>query len=260
MELIELEARARTETGKGPARRLRSRGIIPGVAYGLGRETVHLSVDQQDLEAVHGTAESRNVLIDLDVPGTEREESVAAMVREVQRDPVTRRPLSVDLQWISLTEELEVDVPIHVGGHAPGVDEEGGVVQVQLHTVTVTCLPTAIPQQIVADIEGMEIADALFIEDLPDVEGVTYVPEPDEVVLTIAPPITEEELEARIEEDLLESLVDLEVGEEVVEAEELVPEGEELEAEEEEEEERAEAPEGAQVDVQEIDEDEDVFG
>ncbi len=256
MELVPLTVEAREETGKGPARRLRAEGVVPGVVYGLHRDTLHIAVDRTELDDVYGGHDA-NVLIDLDVPGEDRESSVAAMVKEVQRDPVTRDPLSVDFQWISLEEEIEVEVPLATTGHAPGVDEDGGVVQQQFHTIPVTCLPTEIPESIEADITGMEIADALFVSDLPDIEGVTYGPEPDEVILTVAPPISEEELEAQIDEGLLESLVDLEVGEEVEEAETLVPEGEE-EAEEEEGE-GAEAPEGAQVDVREIGEDEDVL-
>jgi large subunit ribosomal protein L25 len=252
MEMIPLKVEARDETGKGPARRLRARGIIPAVAYGLGRDTLHISILDEDLDRVYSSSDA-NVLIDLEVPGEEKEESVAAMIKEVQRDPVSREPLSVDLQWISLDEEIEVEVPLGIAGNAPGVDEEGGVVQQQFHSIPVTCLPTEIPERITADIEGMEIGDALFVSDLPEIEGIEYAPAADDVVLTIAPPITEEELEAQIEEDLLASLVDLEVGEEVVE-EELVPEGEE--GEEEEEGEGAEAPEGAQVDVQEVDESE----
>jgi len=174
-----------------------------------------------------------------------------AIIKEVQRDPVTRALLSVDLQWVSLRETIQVEVPIEVTGDAPGVQDDGGVVQQQLHTVTVSCLPTDIPEHIVATIDGMYIGDALFVSDLPEVEGVTYVPEADEVVLTIAPPISEEDLETRIDEEMLESLVDLEVGEEVGEAEELVPE-----EEAEEEEEAAPLTEGTQVDVQEIDESE----
>jgi len=240
---------AREETGKGPARRLRAAGIIPGVVYGLGRDTLHLSVPHNALERAYVGSEAANILIDLEVPGEDRQEAVAAMIKEVQRDPVTRALLSVDFQWVSLSEELEVEVPIEVGGTAPGVDEDGGVVQQQLHTVTVTCLPTQIPESIVATIDGLHIGDALFVSDLPEVEGVTYVPEADEVVLSIARPISEEDLEARLDEDMLESLVDLEVGEEVDEAELLAPEGEE----------EGEAPpptEGTQVDVQEIDESE----
>jgi len=143
-------------------------------------------------------------------------------------------------------------VALEITGTAPGVEEDGGVAQQQLHTVALTCLPTMIPTSIVVDITGMSIGDARFVSDLPEVEGVSYVPEADEVVLTIAAPISEEDLETQIDEELLDSLVDLEVGEELEEGEEaemLAPEGEE----------GPEATEGAQVDVQEIDDDEDVL-
>ncbi|MGI5818029.1 MAG: 50S ribosomal protein L25 [Armatimonadota bacterium] len=247
MELVQLTVQARTETGKGPARRMRAEGAVPGVVYGLHRETLHLAVSRQDLDRVYSGTDT-NVLIDLEVPGEEKQASVAAMVQEVQRDPVSREPLSVDFQWVSLTEQIEVEVPLEITGNAPGVDEDGGVVQQQFHAIPVTCLPTEIPESITVDITGMQIADALFVSDLPEIQGISYVSESDEVVLTIAPPISEEDLEARIDDELLGSLVDLEVGEEVVEAEALAPEGEEVEA-----------PEGAQVDVQEIDDDEDVL-
>jgi large subunit ribosomal protein L25 len=255
MELVQLTVQAREKTGSGPSGRMRAEGIVPGVVYGLQRETLHLSVSRDDLDRVYSGGD-QNVLIDLEVPGEEKESTVAAMVKEVQRDPVSRDPMSVDFQWISLEEQIEVEVPLEITGHAPGVDEDGGVVQQQYYAIPVTCLPTEIPEAIAADIDGMEIADALFVSDLPEIEGITYVPEPDEVVLTIAPPISEEDLEARIDEDMLGSLVDLEVGEEVVEAEALAPEAGE---EGEEEGEGAEAPEGAQVDVREIDEDDDVL-
>ncbi|NLO04547.1 MAG: 50S ribosomal protein L25 [candidate division WS1 bacterium] len=231
MELVPLKVDSREETGKGPAARLRAAGSIPGVVYGMGRETVHLSVSRAEFERVYSGSDA-NVLIELDVPGQESESAVAAMVKALQRDPVTKAPLAIDFQWVSLTQQIEVDIPIEVVGNAPGVDDDGGVVQVQLHNVSVSCLPTAIPEHIEANIDGMTIGDALFIADLPQIEGVSYTSESDEAVLTIAPPISEEQLETHIEEEALEALVDVEVGEEIVEAEELTPEepGEEEEA------------------------------
>jgi len=229
MELVQLKVDAREETGKGPARRARANGFIPSVVYGLKRDTLHLSVDSGAFSRlVVGSA--ANVLIDLEVPGQEKEASVAAMIKDVQRDPVTRQPMSIDFQWISLTEQIEVEVALEITGIAPGVEEDGGVAQQQLHTIALTCLPTAIPESIAIDISGMTIGDARFVSDLPEIEGVDYVPEADEVVLTIAAPISEEDLETQVDDELLDSLVDLEVGEEVAEGEEaevLAPEDEE---------------------------------
>ena len=232
MELVQLTVQARNETGKGPAGRMRAEGIVPGVVYGLKRDTLHLSVPRHDLDRIYSGTD-QNVLIDLEVPGEEKEEAVAAMVKEVQRDPVSREPMSVDFQWVSLKENIEVEVPLELVGSAPGVDEDGGVVQQQYYAIPVSCLPTVIPESISADITGMKIADALFVSDLPELEGISYVPEADEVVLTIAPPISEEDLEAHIDEDMLDSLVDLEVDEEALEAEALEPEVEEAEEAEE---------------------------
>lgn len=214
MELVPLTVEARTETGKGPARRLRAAGAIPGVVYGLGREVVHVAVPQRPFERVYVGSEGANTLIDLEAPGIERETSVAAIIKEVQRDPVTSALLSVDFQWVSLRQEIEVEVHIEVTGRAPGVADEGGVVQQHLHTIAVTCLPTDIPERIEASIEGMQIGDSLHVSALPEIPGVTYVPEPDEVVLSIAPPISEAELESRVEEEGLEAQVELEAPEE----------------------------------------------
>lgn len=222
MELVPLTVEAREETGKGPARRMRAAGAIPGVVYGMGREAVLVAVPQRVFERMYVGSEEANTLIDLTVPGTERESSIAAIIKEVQRDPVTRALLSVDFQWVSLRQELQVDVPIEFTGRAPGVADEGGMVQQHLHTIAVTCLPTDIPERIVASVEGMQIGDSLHVSALPQIPGVTYVPEPDEVVLTISPPISEAELETRAEEGI-EALVDLEVAEEGA-AQTLAPE------------------------------------
>ncbi len=219
MELAELRAEMREETGKGPARRLRRRGLIPGVAYGLSQETVHLAVHAAELDRVLHTSERANVLID------------ASIIKEIQRDPVTRAPLNVDFQWISLTDRITVEVPVEVTGSAPGVVDDGGMVQQQMHTVEVSCLPTDIPDRIIANIDGMHIGDALHVGALQAVSDVEILADADEVLLSIAAPIREEDLEVRVDEAELEQLVDLEAAEELApeEAEEAAEEAEEAE-------------------------------
>ncbi len=224
MELVQLKVEPRQETGKSAARRARASGSIPGVVYGLHRDTQHLSVSESDLHHLTSGA-GANLLIDLDLAGVERESSVAAMIKVVQRDPVTRAPLSVDFQWVSLTELIVVEVPLDILGEAPGVEDDGGVLDQSLHTVSVQCLPTAIPSSIPISIDGMHIGDGRSIGDLPEIEGITYMQETDQVVLSIVAPISEAQLETRTDEEL-ESLVDLEVGGEVEEAERLKPEEE----------------------------------
>ncbi len=227
MEITQFTAEARAEFGKGPARRLRAKGVIPGVVYGLGREAVHLAVSVDELAIALRSADSGNVVLDLEVPGMDIDADVAAIVKDLQRDPVTRAFLCVDFQWISLAEKITVDVAVEVIGEAPGVVEDGGVVQVSQYTVPVSCLPMDIPENVLISIDGLAIGEGRYVRDLQVPEGAEIMIDEGEVVLSIAAPIREEDLETRIDEGLLDELVDLE-GEEVEEGEE----GEEALAEE----------------------------
>ena len=227
MEQVAMVAELREETGKGPARRLRVQGLVPGVAYGLDQETVTISVPRGELETALRTERGANVLIDLKIEGVKTGKGTAAIIKEVQRHPVTRQPLSVDLQWISLTETITVQVPVVVQGESPGV-EEGGVVDQILHEIEIACLPTAIPDHLVADITGLNINDTIHVESLEVPEGVELLVDGAEAVISISPPIKEEDLEVRVAEELLEGLEEVPAEEEEL----VLEEGEEVPAEE----------------------------
>ena len=231
MEITQFQVQARDEFGKGPARRLRMTGVVPGVAYGLGRETVHLAVTETELNEMLRASDG-NVVLDLDVPGVDKQDDVAAIVKDIQRDPITRAALNVDFQWISLAEKITVDVAVTVIGEAPGVVDDGGVVQQQYHQVLVSCLPMDIPESVLISIDGMAIGDALYARDLQVPEGAELMLDEDEAVLSIAAPISDEDLETRIDEGLLDELVDLEGEEELEEGDEEAVEGEEAPEEE----------------------------
>lgn len=210
MEIAPFEVQTREEVGKGPARRMRASGVIPGVAYGLGRETTHLAVPATALEDLLRHTEGSNIVLDLKVPGTRRQKDIAAIIKTIQRDPVTRAPLSIDFQWISLAESITVEVPVHVTGEAPGVKIDGGVVQVLHHVVAISCLPTDIPEHVTANIDGLGIGDAVYARDLLLPEGAALELDGDEAVVSIAAPISESDLEVRVDESALAELVDLE--------------------------------------------------
>ncbi len=227
MEQVALEAQRRAEVGKGPARRLRKKDVVPGVAYGLDKETMPIAVARDELEATLRTEQGLNVLLNLRIEGVEVEKDTAAIVKEVQRHPVSRAPLSVDFQWISLTQAITVTVPIRIEGESPGVIE-GGVVDQIMHEIQVQCLPTNIPDHFVADITGMEINDTLHVETLDVPADVEILADPSDALVSIAPPITDEDLETRVEEELLEGLEEVPLEEEEL----ALAEGEEEAAEE----------------------------
>ena len=228
METVKLEAQAREDTGTGACRRLRRDGLVPGIVYGQGMEAAAIAVPSKALwEALH-THQGANVLVDLQVEGVKHTSEVAAMIKEVQRDPVKRQPVHVDFQWISLSETVRVRVPIQVEGDSVGVKEGGALDQI-IYEIEVECLPGAIPDVLTIDITELDIHDSRHVSDLVAPEGVTILHETTDTVVTIAAPISLEELEAAVAEEEL-------LGEEGAIGE--IPEGAETGEEEETEEQR----------------------
>ena len=112
------ETRVKGETGKGPARRLRARGLVPGVFYGPGAEPIGIAVAPKALTQVLSTPHRRNALLKLNIAGQEH----LAMVKELQVHPVTRAPLHLDLYKVSLDREIEVVGAVRGRGPRQGRD------------------------------------------------------------------------------------------------------------------------------------------
>ena len=180
---VTLDAEARPGTGKGVARKLRAAGKVPAVLYGRGLAPEPVAVDRMALMRAFKTDAGRNVLIDLLVDG----ETHLTLARELQRDPVRGSILHVDFLKIARDVAIEVDVPIHIEGDSPGV-KEGGVVEHHLWSVRVSCLPTSVPDRLVADISRTLLGEMLRVSDLAVPEGVTVLTDPTEAVLGVVVP------------------------------------------------------------------------
>src|SRR5580765_672850 len=128
MAIVVLKSARRGEVGKGVARRLRQAGSIPAVYYGRGESPVPLSLQGKELESIlHGAAGS-NVIVDLKVEGDAAADR-KAILREIQRHPVKGNILHVDLQHISLSERIIVEVPVVLIGIPTGVKDGGGILE-----------------------------------------------------------------------------------------------------------------------------------
>ena len=191
MAEVKLEVEKRDATGKGVARRARAAGKVPGVVYGRGMEPVPITVDRRDFVTALHTDAGMNVLLSLQLDG----DAIPALARDLQRDPVKGTLLHADFVKVDLTVEVEVEVPVHVVGEAPGV-KEGGVLEQPLHEVTVRCLPTEVPEHIEADVSGLDIGDSLRVSELAEGRTFEVLNDPESPVVTIAQPISEAELEA----------------------------------------------------------------
>jgi large subunit ribosomal protein L25 len=215
-----LSADERTERGSRATRRLRRAGLVPGVVYGGGSgDSVSFKVDSRVLRQVlvDGSA-----LIDLEVGGKTR----PVIVKEQQLHPVRDEVMHIDLLEVRLDEKIQTTVGVQVEGveEAPGI-KEGGVLEHVTHQLNIEALPTSIPDSIVVDVSGMEIAATMHLSEIAAPEGVTFLDDPEETIIaTVVVPTEVEEPEEIEEETEL-------VGEEAEAAEaEAAEEGEQPEA------------------------------
>ncbi len=200
MKTVELNVAVRHKTGKEIARKLRNQGLIPAIIYGPGSEPVPLAVKANELKRVLYRYRGEQILFNLTLEDNGSTTQKMALVKELQYHPVTDEILHVDFYEISMEREVEVEVPIELVGKAKGV-EAGGHLQQLLHTMTVACLPGAIPDKIQVDVSGLEVGDVLHVRDLTPPEGVRYLDNPDEPVVTILAPEETEEVAEEVAEE-----------------------------------------------------------
>ena len=211
MAEVKLNAVRRASIGKGSARKARAASRVPAIVYGRGMEPTPIEVDRREFVAALQTDAGMNVLLEIQVDG----DSTTALTRELQTDPVKGTLLHADFVKVDLTVEIEVEVPVHIVGEAPGT-KEGGILEQPLFTVHVKCLPGDVPESIDADVSALNIGDSLTVASLPSDGKYEILTDPESAVASIVAPISEEELEA----------MEAAVGE-GAEAAEEVPEGEE---------------------------------
>jgi len=204
---------AREARGKGGARKLRQRGMAPGVVYGGGREATAIAFDVADFERLIATSHGGvNTLIDLagDTPVAGR----TVMAKELQREPVRGAITHVDFFEIDMKEKIEVEVPIHLTGTPKGV-VLGGVLDQQMREVLLMCLPNSIPDSIDVDVTELELGDSLHLSDLVVPEGCEFHAEETLTVATVLIPrvVKEDEAEAAEGEAGEETKAEGEAGE-----------------------------------------------
>ena len=178
MEKVVLKATKRDVTGK-QVNALRRAGKLPAVIYGRHTEPVSITLDARTAGIVLSKVSSSS-LITVDVDGKE----YPALVRERQRDYIRDTLKHVDFLAVSLTEQIRADVRIEITGVSPAVKDLDAVLVTGLHSLSVECLPTDLPDRIVVDISVLaQVGDAIHVRDLQTPEKVRVLSDPDEMVV-----------------------------------------------------------------------------
>jgi len=195
MEQRELAVELRSKTGKGISRQLRRKGLIPGVVYGKGMESVPVSVNPRELSAALAGEGGHNNLLTLKGGGSLNGNVV--IVADLLRDPLKSNPLHVDLHKINLTEIIKVEVPINLVGTAAGVIA-GGLLDFAMHSVAVECLPTQIPEHIDVDVTELTIGHSIHVKDLQLPAGVKVLEDARASVVSVLGKVMEEAAPAAV--------------------------------------------------------------
>jgi large subunit ribosomal protein L25 len=207
LDFIELKALTRTETGNGPARRLRMAGQIPAVFYGPGTAPVLLSVNTNDFDQALKKSKAGQLILNLIIQNSETDtKSAMVMIKELQVHPVSRNFQHVDFYEIAMDRKVKVKVPVVTTGKPKGV-ELGGVLQIIRRELEILCLPLKVPESIEIDITDLDMGDAIHIEDISLEGDIEFLDDTNITIVTMLSPKIEEEPveeEEEIEEDVAE--------------------------------------------------------
>ena len=182
MKQVKLNVQAREATGSGSSRRLRQAGQIPAVLYGESG-TRHLSIARIEFRNLWKEVGHVTALVEVTQDGAD---AMFSVIKDAQRDPLTGEFVHIDFREVQRGKPMEAEVAVRVVGEADGVRNQGGVLEQHLHEVEVRCRPRDLPEFIRADVTNLRVGDSLHVRELPALEGVTYLSDPDLVVAAVA--------------------------------------------------------------------------
>ena len=184
MASASLSAEARTETGKGVARKLRAAGRVPAVVYGHAREAQALSLQTRELEKLLSSISTGSTVVELTLGGA----TTKTLIREVQRHPFKKQILHVDFQELVAGEKVTVEIPLVFIGTPEGVRLSGALLEQILHSIEVLVDPANIPNHIDVDVSHLDIGHSLHVSDLKVPEGVTILDDAETTICVVAIP------------------------------------------------------------------------
>jgi large subunit ribosomal protein L25 len=205
MPEVTLNARSGRDTGTRSTRRLRSKGLIPGVVYGHGADPIPVAVGARDFQIALSGEAGLNTLLSLEVDG----DNYLTLARDIQRHPVRNTVSHVDFLIVRRDEVITTEIPINLVGEAIEVQHGDGVVDQQLFTLQIKARPADIPPSVDIDISELTIGGSLHVSDLAIPAGVELETELDATVVAGQPPrvqITEEEEAAEAAEEGVEAV------------------------------------------------------
>lgn len=187
---FKLNVTPRASTGRSASRRLRKVNQIPAILYGKHTSPETLSVDGPEftrlIKAIAGSA----ALVELQ--RKDDKGSALSFLQEVQRDPITDKYLHVDLQEVKADEKMEIRVRLRLVGESFGVKNQSGVLETPSQYLRIRCFPKDLPAFIAIDVTDLKVGETLHIGELKAIEGVEYLDDKSQSVVSCVEPVAEE--------------------------------------------------------------------
>ncbi|SJZ36711.1 50S ribosomal protein L25 [Garciella nitratireducens] len=174
------------QIGKNQTKKLRRLGMIPGNLYQEG-ESIPIKVNTKNLNDIikkYGESGIFEFIFE--------KKRATSLIKEIQRDPVNQEIIHFDLQPISRKQKIKMSIPIQLEGQGI-IESKGGVIQRQLNDIEVEAYPDQIPQSIQVDLSQLDVGDNLYVKDIKVFNGIEILSNPEEIILSIAEPATQEE-------------------------------------------------------------------
>ncbi len=184
MSEITVSASVRKEIGK-KAHTLRYAGNVPGIFYGHGKENIPVVMPENSLKPLYKTSAANVINLKLD-----NGSSFKCILKDIDFDPLTEKPVHFDLYGINENEALVIDVPVMLTGGTPSGVKEGGILNHILHRVKVSCLPKYIPDHIEINVANLGINKSIHVADI-SVPNVTMVENAKTAIVAVVPPVIE---------------------------------------------------------------------
>ena len=188
---VKLKVERRDDTGRSAARKLKARGVVPAIIYGAKQKPQPLQVSVRDINAMLSHASGENILVELEIAG--EKSNHMALVQEVQHSPVGGDVLHVDFHAISMDQKIHADIPLEALGVPTGVKNFGGLLEQNLRTLSIECLPRDLPDRVTVDVSALNIGDAIHVRDIQLPSGVTAKVQLDLTAFSVLEPAVEEE-------------------------------------------------------------------
>ncbi|HHX01313.1 MAG TPA: 50S ribosomal protein L25 [Firmicutes bacterium] len=181
MSSYQLNAEPRTVFGSNAVKKLRRDKLVPAQIYGQGKPNLNLVLAAGDVEKA---IQSPEPLLQINVGSEKR----TVLIKDVHRDPVKGTLQHIDFYEVAMDRPVDTTVGVVLTGEGER-ESDGGIVNLVVRELAISCLPTQIPEHIAVDISKMTIGDTLLIKDLQVPDGITINHEPDEVVVSVATPV-----------------------------------------------------------------------